>query len=303
VQDGCDNHCTFCVTTVARGAGRSRSLEAVAADVRAAQSGGAKEVVLTGVHLGSWGYDFEQSRHLRSLIEHLLANTDVPRIRVSSLEPWDLDESFFELWDDPRLCRHLHLPLQSGSAATLRRMARKTTPGAFTALVSAARQAIPGVAVTSDVIAGFPGETDTEFEQSLAFVESMQFAGAHIFTYSARPGTAAAGMPEQVHNAVRKERNQRLREVVAASQASFRAAFIGQSLPVLWEKQSTNGDETSLFEGLSDNYLRVKTSSRLPLWNEITPTRLESMNGEALTGSVHEQPASIWFTSDSGGAP
>ena len=129
VQDGCDNRCTFCITTVARGAGRSRPIEAVLADVRAAISpeanGQAREVVLTGVHLGSWGQDLSPSLHLRHLVAAILRETDIPRLRLSSLEPWDLDASFFELWANPRLCRHLHLPLQSGCAATLRRMSRK----------------------------------------------------------------------------------------------------------------------------------------------------------------------------------
>ncbi|MDQ2693396.1 MAG: MiaB/RimO family radical SAM methylthiotransferase, partial [Chloroflexota bacterium] len=165
VQDGCDNHCTFCITTVARGAGRSRSVAEVILDIQSALAGGTKEVVLTGVHLGSWGYDFHA--HLRDLIKVILRETDVPRLRLSSLEPWDLDEDFFSLWENPRLMPHLHLPLQSGCEFTLRRMARKTTPASFRALVAAARRAIPDVAITTDIIAGFPGETEDEFGESL----------------------------------------------------------------------------------------------------------------------------------------
>ncbi|HES58098.1 MAG TPA: MiaB/RimO family radical SAM methylthiotransferase, partial [Firmicutes bacterium] len=220
VQDGCENRCTFCITTVARGAGRSRTIEQVISDVRAVLDGdevegAAQEVVLTGVHLGSWGQDLEGGQRLADLVRAVLNRTGVPRLRLSSLEPWDLDPAFFDLWQDERLCRHLHLPLQSGSAATLRRMARKTTPQAFAELVAAARERIPEVAITTDVIAGFPGESQAEFEESLAFVRAMNFAGGHVFTYSARPGTAAARMPDQVPHPQRKTRNARLRAVLA----------------------------------------------------------------------------------------
>src|SRR5687768_16499486 len=142
VQDGCDNHCTFCITTVARGQGRSRSVAEVILDIRSALKGGAKEIVLTGVHLGSWGYDF--GVYLRDLVKAILRETDLPRLRLSSLEPWDLNADFFSLWEDPRLMPHLHLPLQSGCESTLKRMARKTTPASFRELVSAARNVMPG---------------------------------------------------------------------------------------------------------------------------------------------------------------
>src|SRR5581483_9676306 len=204
-QDGCDNHCTFCITTVARGVSRSRPVADVVNDVQFALDGGSKEIVLTGVHLGSWGQDF--NKHLRDLVKAVLRETDVPRLRLSSLEPWDLDADFFALWEDPRLCQHLHLPLQSGCAATLRRMARKTTPASFRDLVADARQAMPDAAITTDVIAGFPGETEAEFAESLDFIREMNFAGGHAFTYSPRPGTGAARMGGQVRPEVRKERN------------------------------------------------------------------------------------------------
>src|SRR6185436_721567 len=158
VQDGCDNHCTFCITTIARGEGRSRPIGDVILDIQSALGGGAKEIVLTGVHLGSWGYDFNS--HLRELIQAILRETDIPRLRLSSLEPWDLSADFFSLWEDKRLMPHLHLPLQSGCESTLRRMARKTSPESFRELVSAARRVMPEVAITTDIIAGFPGETE-----------------------------------------------------------------------------------------------------------------------------------------------
>ncbi len=275
VQDGCDNRCTFCITTVARGPGRSRAIDEVVADVRAALRGGAQEIVLTGVHLGSWGADLTPRRHLRHLVAELLERLDIPRLRLSSLEPWDLDAAFFDLWQDPRLARHLHLPLQSGSAATLRRMARKTTPPAFRALVEEAVARIPGVAITTDIIVGFPGESEAEFAESLAFVESLPLAGGHVFTYSERPGTAAARMPNPVPHGVRKERNARMRAVLAEAAAGYRARFVGRTLTVLWERATRlDADGLWVLEGLTDNYLRVRARAPQNLWNRLTPVRL-----------------------------
>ncbi|MFM8319711.1 MAG: MiaB/RimO family radical SAM methylthiotransferase [Chloroflexota bacterium] len=284
VQDGCDNRCTFCITTVARGAGRSRKLAEVLQDIR--QVGDAQEVVLTGVHLGSWGQDFDQPQHLRRLVQAILDETDVPRLRLSSLEPWDLDPQFFDLWRSPRLCRHLHLPLQSGSAATLRRMARKTTPASFAALVEAARAVAPDIAITTDVIAGFPGESEAEFEESLAFVSGLGFAGGHVFTYSARPGTAAARMPGQVPHPLRKERNARLRQAFSEAQAGYQRRFLGQVLPVLWESAAALGPQGWEMSGLTGNYLRVNAQAPQALWNRITPVRLERAAGEAIYGTI-----------------
>ena len=295
VQDGCDNRCTFCVTTIARGRSRSRGIEEVLGDIQSAIMGGAQEVVLTGVHLGSWGYDFSQPLHLRDLVEKILEVTDVRRVRLSSLEPWDLDKAFFSLWENPRLCRHLHLPLQSGSAGTLRRMARNTTPDKFHALVEAARQTIPDVAITTDVIAGFPGETEKEFAESMAFIEAIEFSGAHIFTYSERPQTAAAHMPDQVHNYTRKARHAALQAVVAKSEAAFRASFVGQEMPVLWENVEQIGDNNWQHTGLTDNYLRVQTHNPEPLWNRITPTRLTATHLAGLYGRIQAYGDVVWF--------
>ncbi len=300
VQDGCDNKCTFCVTTIARGKGRSRLADAILEDVHAALEGGVKEVVLTGVHLGSWGHDFASPLHLKSLMTRILEETDAPRLRVSSLEPWDLEADFFDLWQDlrfaGRLCRHLHLPLQAGSAGVLRRMARKTTPESFRQLVAAARAYIPGVAITTDLIAGFPGETEEEFQETVDFVTEMDFAGAHVFTYSARPGTAAARMPHQVHNYTRKERNAVLRQITDASAARFQHRFLGQSLEVLWENASPAGDNGRwTLSGLTDNYLRVHAEYGQNLWNQITPTKLLSpaKTNTILSGQISLTPDTI----------
>jgi threonylcarbamoyladenosine tRNA methylthiotransferase MtaB len=283
-QDGCDNRCTFCVTTLLRGPGRSRPIPEILADIHAASD--ANEIVLTGVHLGSWGQDLPGDLRLRHLVQAVLEHTDTPRLRLSSLEPWDLDEDFFRLWEDPRLCRHLHLPLQSGSAATLRRMARKTTPLSFARLVAAARSVMPDVAFTTDVIAGFPGESQAEFSQSLEFVCGLVFAGGHVFTYSPRPGTAAARMPDQVPLAVRKERNAQLREVFAQAAQAYQTAFLGQVLPVLWESAASLGPQGWEMSGLTGNYLRVNAYAPRGLWNQITPVHLTGQAETHLVGNI-----------------
>ena len=286
VQDGCDNHCTFCVTTIARGEGRSRPVAEVMLDIQSASQGGTKEIVLTGVHLGSWGQEY--GKHLRDLIQAILRETDVPRLRLSSLEPWDLNAEFFQLWKDARLMPHLHLPLQSGCEATLKRMARKTTPQSFRGLVAAARQAIPDVAITTDVIAGFPGETDDEFVESLAFVREMDFAGGHVFTYSPRPGTGAAKMKGQVRPELRKKRNHILHDALEESARSYRRKFVGRTMSVLWESTSEMGEWGWRMEGLTGNYLRVSALTSSPRWNEIDEIQLINDGEARLTGKPYD---------------
>jgi threonylcarbamoyladenosine tRNA methylthiotransferase MtaB len=295
-QDGCDNRCTFCITTAARGAGRSRPIEAILDDIRLVSgmdSGNGdhpesqtKEIVLTGVHLGSWGNDLADHPGLKYLIQAILDHTDVPRLRLSSLEPWDLDDNFFQLWRDPRLCRHLHLPLQSGCAATLKRMARKTTPQKFSSLIDAARAHIPDVAITTDIITGFPGESDEEFNRSLEFVQSMRFAGGHVFTFSARPGTAAATFQDQVPLKTRKQRSREMRTVLEASSLEYREKFLNQRLPVLWESATALGPDGWELSGLSDNYLRVSATSASQLWNAISPVQIRGVNAEGVYGLI-----------------
>ena len=292
VQDGCDNHCTFCVTTIARGEGRSRPVSEVIRDIQSALAGGTREIVLTGVHLGSWGYDLSTSLkagshlHLRDLIKVILRETDVPRLRLSSLEPWDLDADFFLLWNDPRLMRHLHLPLQSGCKSTLRRMARKTTPQSFRGLVSAARAAIPQVAITTDIIVGFPGETEEEFAETQDFVREMNFAGGHVFTFSPRPGTGAAKLKGQVRPEVRKKRNHILHDVLTESATTYRQKFVGETLSVLWESVSEVGEWGWQMEGLTGNYLRVHAFAPSPRWNEIDRVRISGCDGDRIRGVI-----------------
>ena len=288
VQDGCDYTCTFCITTLARGASHSRPLDKVLADVRSALEGGAKEIVLTGVALGSWGLDFQPVRRLPDLVSGLLAQTAAPRLRLSSLEPWDLEAEFFGLWREPRLCRHLHLPLQSGSGSVLKRMARKTTPENFARLVQSAREAIPEVAITTDIIVGFPGETGEEFAETMEFVKGMHFAGGHVFSYSRRPGTPAARMQGQLRGETVKDRSTLLRTVLAESAETYHQKFIGKTMPVLWEATSTLTDAGWQIEGLSDNYLRITAIAPEPRWNRIDKVFLMAASPEGLSGEIQD---------------
>ena len=289
-QDGCNNRCTYCITSIARGPAHSRGLKSILKDIIAAQQGGTQEIVLTGVHLAWWGRDMTKPKGIKDLVQHILAETDMPRIRFSSLEPWDLDDTFFELWANPRVCRHLHLPLQSGSADTLRRMARNCSPQSYASLVNAARKACPEIAITTDLIAGFPGEDEHEFDDSLAFVRQMDFAGGHVFSYSARPGTMAASLPNQIPLTVRKERSAALRELLGETSQRYKHQFVGQTLPVLWEGVTPNEMNSWQLSGLTDNYLRVNAISPQSLWNQISLVKVEGCTSEKLLGQIVVPP-------------
>ncbi len=274
VQDGCDNHCTFCVTHIVRGKARSVDTDRILKDVQAAVNAGGKEIVLTGVNLGAWGLDFEPERELADLIEFLLKETDIPRIRLSSLESWNLSDRFLRLWENPRMCPHFHLPLQSGSPSVLHRMVRRTTPEEFRRLVTAAMEINPDFAITTDVIAGFPGETDKEFAETLDFIRSLRFAGGHVFPYSPRPGTAAARMAGQLPKAVQKERAKQLRDEFERQAELFANSFVGTEQQVLWESSrplSEGGYET---HGLTGNYLTVRKVFPQPMHNKIETVKL-----------------------------
>lgn len=288
VQDGCDNACTFCITTVARGEGRSRLISDVVHEIQGLVDAGVKEVVLTGVHLGSYGSDFGDSDGLVHLVQAILQDTDVPRLRLSSLEPWDLSPQFFDLWQDARVCRHLHLPLQSGCDATLKRMRRNTTQAEFRDLVDAARMRIPGIGITTDVIVGFPGETDEEFAISRDFVEEMQFSGLHVFRYSKRPGTPAAKMRGHIANDVKKERSQQLLAHSQEMELRFANQFAGEKLAVLWEQVIGSSEEGFANVGYTDNYIRVQGTHPRVLSNMITNAEIGGFDPSA--AYIHAQP-------------
>ena len=291
IQDGCDNTCTYCIIRIARGPQRSRPAEDILAEVKARLADGHQEIVLTGVHIGAYGRDRQESKadtDLWALVRRLLAETQVPRLRLSSIEPWDLTERVFHLWDDPRLCRHLHLPLQSGCDATLRRMARRYTTAEFAAWVAAARAAIPDLAVTTDLIVGFPGETASEFEQSLAFVQGLDFARLHVFPYSLRVGTPAAQLADQVPPPVKAERAQAMRAVASAGEQAFHRQFVGRTLTVLWESSRLEGG-VAVWNGLTGNYLHVQTHSSVDLANTLCSVRLVALTDGGLQGEIVTQ--------------
>lgn len=275
IQDGCDNACTYCIVAQARGAAVSRPSAEIMQEIRERLAEGYKEVVLTGVHVGSYGR--KEGESLSQLVRAILAETAVPRLRLSSIDPGDLTDDLLALWREPRLCRHLHLPLQSGCDATLERMGRRYTAGRYAELLARARAAAPGLAVTTDVIVGFPGETEAEFEASLAFVQAQGFARLHVFPYSPRAGTLAATLPDQIPPPIKEARGQAMRRVGMEATQRFVESFLGRTLDVLWEAQAArSADGAALWSGLTDNYIRVYAESISSLGNTIAPARLVS---------------------------
>ena len=287
VQDGCRNHCTYCIVTVARGPERSRSIAAVVDEINALHQAGYQEAVLTGVHLGGYGHDIGEN--LAALVRAILDRTAIPRLRLSSLEPWDLPAGFFQLWQNPRLAPHLHLPLQSGSAPILRRMARHYTPAAYARLIADASAAIPHLNVTTDVIVGFPGEDDAAWEQTLAFVQQQQFGHIHIFSYSPREGTAATRLSGQVPGDIKRARSRQLHAIAARLKQATLARYVGSTRPVLWEGPGQPlADGRVRWQGYTDNYLRVETQApaTISLENRILPTRLTGLAADHLLGEI-----------------
>lgn len=283
-QDGCDNKCTFCVTTVARGDSQSRHLGDIVAEIQALAQAGYQEAVLTGVHLGSYGRDLQNNTDLRTLVQAILLHTDIPRLRLSSLEPWDIPAGFFELWQNPRLLPHLHMPLQSGSDRILRRMARRTSRASFRELAEAARANIPDLNLTTDIIVGFPGETDDDFAASLDYVRQIGFTRLHVFSYSRRPGTAAAAFAGQIPNKVKKARSRRMIDLGHELSLAFHQQYVGQALNVLWET-AVGADNGGLrWVGYTDNYIRVAAHGPADLFNQVAPAQIDTARPDGVSG-------------------
>ncbi len=249
IEDGCNMRCSFCIIPSTRGAQRSRPADDVVAEVSALAEGGFHEVVITGVQISAYRW---QETRLADLVARLLSETEVPRLRLTSIAPWQFDRRLLELFDSSRLCRHVHLSLQSGCSETLHRMRRPYTADDFLGLTGRIRDAAPGIAITTDVIAGFPGESDEEFERSLEFTDAVGFARVHAFPYSVREGTEAANFANQVPHPVKRERMKRLLEVGARGQTNFWKSQRGETVEVLWEQ--LRGER---WLGTSDNYVRV----------------------------------------------
>ncbi len=284
IQEGCHDFCSFCIVPYTRGLGASRTPDDILAEVNDKVARGHQEVVLTGTKLGDYGWNGNGSAGLPELVRRILADTDVQRLRLSSLQPADLTPELLTLWHDSRLCPHLHLPLQSGSDTILRQMRRPYTLADYGSAVRQARDSIPDLSITTDMLVGFPGEGDGEFEESYRFCERMGFAGIHVFPYSKRPGTPAAAMPGQIDDKVRKQRSARMMALGKRSAGRFRSQFLGRTMPVLWEDISVDG----LWSGHTANYLRVYAKSDQRLAGEMLAARIREEYADGLGGEIDE---------------
>jgi threonylcarbamoyladenosine tRNA methylthiotransferase MtaB len=273
VEDGCNMRCSFCVIPVTRGRQRSRSLEDVVTEVRSLVASGAKEIVVTGVQISSyrWG-----TSRLFDLVGALLDRTTVPRIRLTSIAPWQFDTRLLDLLESGRVCRHFHLSLQSGCDAMLAQMRRPYSTGEFARLVDDIRSRDGATAVTTDVIVGFPGESEECFERTLDFADEMKFARLHAFPYSPRPRTEAACRGDHLPHEVKRERMTRLLDLARRTERRFQESLLGEDVEVLWE-----GKSRDRWVGTTDNYIRV-TSRQKQHVNEIRTVRLQRITDRGI---------------------
>jgi len=283
IQDGCHSPCTYCIVPKVRSHEYSLPASQIVEEMGKRVAAGYNEVVLTGTKIGCYKND---GSDLRELVERVLHDTSVERLRLSSLQPQEISADFLALWQDKRLCRHLHLALQSGSDAVLQRMRRRYSLGDYQEAVSLIKEAIPDVAITTDVMVGFPGESDDEFEHSYCFCRQAGFANIHVFPFSPRPGTEAARMPDQVGDGVKKERTYKMLELAQSCRCNFCDQFLGQTMQILWEKETNLG--TGIYSGLTDNYIRVSTQSETHLSNRIMPVKLVGFHNQGMWGELVE---------------
>ncbi len=284
VQDGCNYACSFCIVPAVRGANRSQSPARVLDAVRRLHAAGLPEVVLTGIHLGTYGRDLNPRTTLVALCERIAALPEAPRVRLSSLDPHEVTPDLIRLLAaSRRFCRHLHLPLQSGDEDVLRRMRRGHTAAEFRSLVERLVAAVPGIAVTGDVIVGFPGEDEGAFRRTYRLLEDLPLAGLHVFSYSRRPGTDAAEYPDQVSRATKTARSRALRALAARQALAFRRRAAGDILEtVVLRKEGPPG----LLEGLSDNYLRVWFAGEETLQGSAVRIRVEHATARGVSGAL-----------------
>ena len=280
VQDGCDNRCSFCIIPYVRGNSRSLPMNDVLRECEALASAGHQEVVLSGINLGRWGRDLSTAQKFEDLVETLLAKTRIPRIRISSVEPMDWSDRLIALVaNEGRICKHAHVPLQSGSDKVLRAMHRKYRPWHYAEKLRKIREAMPDAAIGADVMTGFPGETDELFEENRDFMARLPFTYLHVFTYSARPGTPAAGMKDQVPVQIARERNKILRDLVAEKNREFREKFVGQNLEAV--TLQPNDDGTT--EALSNNFLKIRIHGNLEN-DRLVHVKVQELTQDGLAG-------------------
>ena len=284
IQEGCNQFCTYCIIPYARGPLRSRSLESIRTETQRLISAGFKEIVLIGIHLGCYGKENPDGPTLYDAVKTVLDVPGVQRLRLGSLESVEVEPRLLTLMqEDARFCRHLHLPLQSGCDKTLRAMHRPYTTAKFKTLLADIKNMVPDIAITTDVIAGFPGETEADFETTCKFAESCGFSKMHIFPFSARKGTPAEKFAGAVTEAVKKERADILGRIDETMHKAFLQAMVGQTAEVLFEQPA--GED--YFEGLTGNYQRVFVNcGGKNLGGEILPVKITAFDGEKLLGEI-----------------
>ena len=279
IQEGCQNFCTFCIIPYTRGPLRSRALFSVRREAEKLVAAGFREIVLTGIHLGAYGRDLTGTVTLADAARTVLEIDGLQRLRLGSLESVELTPALFTLLrDDRRFARHLHLPLQAGSDAVLREMHRFYDTAGYERLLTRIREEVPGIAISTDIIVGFPGETEAMFQESLAFVRRQEFARVHVFPYSRRPATPAAARSDQVPHPVRRERVKMMQALADEMAADYHGKFIGTIVPVLFETQ-----HEGVADGLTDTYIRVYTKGPVKV-GEITAMRLLRLYQDGLWG-------------------
>ncbi len=287
IQEGCDQYCTYCIIPYARGHIRSRKPESIINEVELLAKNGFKEVVLTGIHVASYGRDIGEIK-LIDIIEMVHAVDGIERIRMSSIEPNILTEDFIDrLSRLDKICRHFHLSLQSGCNETLKRMNRKYTTEEYKEVVNKLRNTFNDVAITTDLIVGFPGETEEEFEKTKEFINEIQFSSMHIFKYSPREGTPAAKYKNQVEPKIKDVRSKIVSEIAALHEQAFKEKFLGKSMKVLYERKVD--DNANLFEGLTDNYIKIVTESRDDIKGKILSTKLIKHEEDYVTGILNTE--------------
>lgn len=285
IQDGCDNRCTYCLVTVARGPSRSRPAVEVLAEARQRLAEGYREIVLTGVNIGAYGRDLPEGRDLAALAGELLALPGEWRLRLSSVEPWDLTPALLALWPHPRLCRHLHLPLQSGSDAVLQRMGRGYTAETYREVVRALRARVSPLGLSTDLIVGFPGERDEDFERTLALAQECAFSRLHVFRFSPRAGTVAATLSDAVPPHLAQARSERLIILGQELATAFHGQFAGAEVEPLLEG-ATRRHGAQVWDGLTDHYVRVEVESEEALANRFLRVRALAADAQGLRGVI-----------------
>lgn len=284
IQEGCNNFCTFCIIPWARGLSRSRDPKSVIAQARKLVASGYKEIVLTGIHTGGYGDDLE-NYDLADLLVDLDMVEGLERIRISSIEASQISEKMIDVLNRSRkMCRHLHIPLQAGDDTVLKRMRRKYTTEEYARKIEELHKAMPGVAITTDVIAGFPGETDEMFENGYRFMEQMRFSEMHVFPYSKRTGTPAARMEDQVDEETKHERVHRLIELSERMQLAYAQGHVGRVLEVIPERETKDENGESWLTGYSDNYLQVAFRGDPSLIRSLVPVRLTEAGADECRG-------------------